>query len=204
MTQLLELPQGKRVWFSADHHFNHKNIIRFAGRPHTSLWHMNSDMVRRHNAVVAPDEVFMQCGDLALGDFEEALEFASQLNGIKYIKPGNHERVSVAMRQRPGSFERFTAMYEAAGFTVLPEVGATTIELDGQLFDVSHYPHVGDHTERDRHVALRPEDTGRPLIHGHIHTLRKTSGRMFNVGVDVNDFTPVSSDEILAWAATLA
>ena len=200
----LELPEGVPVWFSSDHHFNHKNIIRFSERPYAGLWHMNTDMIRRHNAVVEPHHTVILTGDLVLGDFDEGLDYASQLNGDIWFKLGNHDRGSAAGRQRPGYAERFREKYEAAGFKVLTDLEETTITIGGRTVVISHYPYRGDHTEHDRHVALRPEDRGLPLIHGHIHQLRKISGRMFNVGVDVNNFTPVSDTEIIAWLETLA
>lgn len=197
----LELPAGARIAVSSDHHFNHARIIEFCDRPYTSLWHMNSDMVARHNAVVAPDDVFIALGDLAMGAFDEALSFAAQLNGIKYLIPGNHDRTSSAFNSGKDA-HRYRHRYEDAGFHLLPEAGVF-IHLGGRRVNLSHYPHTGDHTERDRHVALRPRDTGHPLLHGHIHQTRRTDGRMFNVGVDVNSFTPVTEEQILQWLGTL-
>lgn len=200
----LELPEGVPVWFSSDHHFNHKKICEYAGRPYSSLWHMNTDMVRRHNAVVGPQDTVIFTGDLALGDFDEALEFVAQLNGNIRFKLGNHDRGSAAGRQRPGYAERFKEKYEAAGLQVISDLEETTITIGGRTVVISHYPYQGDHTEHDRHVALRPVDRGLPLIHGHIHQLRKIEGRMFNVGVDVNDFAPVSEAEVIQWLDALA
>jgi calcineurin-like phosphoesterase family protein len=77
------------------------------------------------------------------------------------------------------------------------------IELQGVRFAVSHYPYEGDHFTDDRFPELRPEDTGLPLLHGHVHKLWKFNGRQFNVGVDVNDFAPVSEHEVLAWSSTI-
>lgn len=197
----LELPEGVRVWFGSDHHLNHKRIIEFCNRPFQNLGHMNVEIVRRHNALVQADDIYFAVGDLAMGDFEEAMGFAASLNGIKYIVLGNHDRASTVF-DRGRNIERYTRRYEQAGFTVLPETGVT-IDLHGTRIAVCHYPYFGDHTERDRHVALRPKDEGLPLVHGHIHAERRISGRMFNVGVDVNDFTPVSQEEILAFARGL-
>ena len=198
----LELPEGVRVWFSSDRHFNHKRIIEFCDRPFQSLGHMNIEMVRRHNALVAPDDIYIDTGDLALGDFQEALGFAAMLNGIKYIVPGNHDRTSQAFNGGKDA-DRYRHRYEDAGFTVLPESGVT-VDIAGTRFAVCHYPYFGDHTEKDRHVALRPQDEGLPLLHGHKHKEGgRINGRMFNVGVDVNDFTPVSQEQVLAFAEGL-
>lgn len=200
----LELPAGVPVWLGSDHHLNHKRIIEFEKRPFASLREMNEEIVRRHNEVVEPHHVFIQAGDFIMGDFEEGLEYAAQMNGQGYVKLGNHDRGSAAGRNRPGYAERFAERYREAGFIVLSDLEETTITIGGRTVVISHYPYRGDHTEHDRHLALRPVDRGLPLIHGHIHSLRRISGRMFNVGVDVNDFAPVSDQEIIAWLNTLA
>jgi calcineurin-like phosphoesterase family protein len=74
--------------------------------------------------------------------------------------------------------------------------------IGDKMFVLSHYPYNGDHTEKDRHVNLRPTDQGVPLIHGHTHqteqiTFSKKGTPMLSVGVDANGFTPVSSETIL-------
>lgn len=70
-------------------------------------------------------------------------------------------------------------------------------------FWVSHYPYEGDHTEHDRHLAVRPRDYGLPLVHGHIHGVRHFDDRMFNVGVDVNNWRPVHQSTIIDWPSAL-
>jgi len=198
----LELPSGVRIWLRSDDHFGHQNIIKYTDRPYPHTDAMDSDFIRRHNALVDPDDIVIDTGDLALGNIDASLACAAALNGRKFLIPGNHDRVSKAGRNKPAYIEKFIPRYEAAGYTVLPEAGVT-IDIRGVRFALSHYPYAGDHTERDRHVEFRPADEGLPLLHGHIHTLRRTEGRMFNVGVDVNDFAPVSEEQILEWAATL-
>lgn len=200
----LELPEGVRVWLSSDHHLNHKRIIEFEKRPYANLREMNQDIVARHNAVVAPDDIFIQLGDFIMGDFEEGLEYASQLNGDGYFKLGNHDRGSAAGRNRPGYAERFAERYREAGFVVLSDLEETFITLGGRRVQISHYPLAGDHTEHDRHLHLRPKDTGDPLVHGHVHSAWRIRGRQFNVGVDVNNFAPVADTEIIEWMETLA
>ncbi len=195
------LPAG-RVWAGSDHHFLHARIIELSNRPFATAEEMSEEIVRRHNAVVGVNDVFIQTGDLCLGPFDQSIEYAARLNGIKFMVPGNHDRTSEAGRNKPAYIEKFRRRYEDAGFTLLPELGCT-IDIDGVRFAVSHYPYDGDHTEQDRHTFFRPADEGHPLIHGHIHGQRRISGRMFNVGVDVNDFTPVSQEELLAFARAL-
>lgn len=73
--------------------------------------------------------------------------------------------------------------------------------LDAALF--SHFPYAGDSHGEDRYVELRPDDWGQPIIHGHVHTDWHVNGRQFNVGVDVNDFTPVSEETLIDWVRSL-
>lgn len=194
----LTLPDHDSVFASSDHHFGHTNIIRFDDRPFNSIGHMNAELVARHNMLVGERDVFFALGDLALGTFAESLEHASRLNGIKYLVPGNHDRVS-SVFDRGRNIARFQAMYEDAGFIVLPEEGVT-VDIGGATFQLSHYPYSGDHTDRDRHVNLRPADTGLPLLHGHIHNHARINGRQFNVGVSVNGYAPVTEEQILDFA----
>ena len=55
-----------------------------------------------------------------------------------------------------------------------------------------HFPYRGDSQEQDRFPDDRPIDKGEWLLHGHVHDRWSQNGRMINVGVDANDFTPVS------------
>ncbi|SDH51275.1 metallophosphoesterase [Microbacterium sp. 77mftsu3.1] len=192
----VELPEGF-VTLSSDHHFGHRLVQEERGFP--TIQEMNETLVARHNALVKPTDVFIALGDLCMGDFADSLSYAARLNGIKFLVPGNHDRVSEAGRFKPDYREKFRARYEEAGFTMLPELGVT-VTIGGVRFALSHYPYTGDHTDRDRHTFFRPQDNGLHLLHGHIHGKRRIDGRMFNVGVDVNDFAPVTQTAILEWA----
>lgn len=72
--------------------------------------------------------------------------------------------------------------------------------LDGVRF--SHFPYAGDSHDADRYTELRPEGRG-PLVHGHVHTEWQTNGEQFNVGVDVNDYKPVSEETLIDWVRSL-
>lgn len=154
-------------------------------------------------------------GDIALGKLEESLMCLSLIECPMVLYPGNHDRFSLAY-QRKG--DRMGKVREAAlryaevanDATVLleqmnnrSEFLAPFIAPNGWPVKMSHYPYTGDSHGPDRHADLRPRDEGSALIHGHVHTEWKHNGRMFNVGVDVNDFKPVSEEEILEWLATL-
>lgn len=84
-----------------------------------------------------PDDVVLHLGDLALGPIAESLPLTAQLYGRRFLVPGNHDRVSPATQSKR-AIERFTPLYEDAGWTILPEVVFGT--RAGSRILASHYP----------------------------------------------------------------
>jgi len=85
-------------YVTADPHFGHANIIRYCSRPFSSAEEMDTEIVRSWNSVVkATDKVFL-LGDFAFtrggGDVARAYaaEKINQLNGIKVLVMGNHDK----------------------------------------------------------------------------------------------------------------
>lgn len=187
---------------TSDHHFGHARISELAGRPFGEVYEMNAAMVERWNSVVAPGDVVLHLGDLTLGSIEQSVAFTAQLNGARFLVPGNHDRVSPAT-QSNAAIERFRPMYENAGWTILPEIVEGTRRSERLL--ASHYPYGGDTTDVERYGSHRPVDTGLPLLHGHTHdrAFGAHGEREFHVGVDAFDLTPVPIAVIDAWLEAL-
>ena len=187
-------------FFTSDTHFGHQRIIELCNRPFSSVEEMNEVMIERWNTVVKPDDVVIHLGDVALGKIAETLPLIGRLNGYKVLVPGNHDRVFSG--EKPRIRERFTPEY----LKVFQKIQKETVWVskdDKPYALASHFPYSGDSTGIDRHADKRPLDNGLPLIHGHVHDSWKHNGRMFNVGVDVNNFFPVSEDEIVDWISGL-
>lgn len=89
-------PTGK-VFFTADHHFGHRNIIRYCGRPFADVEEMDRAMVERWNAAVRPGDTVFHLGDFALGSAGRIAELLSALNGYKVLILGNHDRSAKRM-----------------------------------------------------------------------------------------------------------
>lgn len=189
------------AFVTSDTHFSHARISELAGRPFASVEEMDETLVTRWNSLVGPDDAVLHLGDLALGPIAQSLPITGRLNGRKYLVPGNHDRVSTAT-QTKRAIERFTPLYEAQGWTILPEVLDGT--RHGHKLRASHYPYHGDSQETERHIGNRPVDDGTPLIHGHIHARdHGADGIQFHVGVDAFGYTPVPFTVIDEWLATL-
>ena len=189
-------------YVTADTHFSHARISELADRPFTTVNEMNTELIRRWNETVAPTDVVLHLGDVALGPIEESITLTAQLNGHRYLVPGNHDRVSPATQSRK-AIERFAPLYEAAGWTILPEVIEGT--RHGYRILASHYPYKGDSQESDRHTSHRPRwDDGIPLLHGHTHARdHGPNGHQFHVGVDAHAYAPIPFTVIDEWVRGL-
>lgn len=178
--------------FTADLHLGHARILELCNRPFVDLDQMHEVIVSRWNNQVVPrDKVFI-LGDLALGKLRESLALVPQLNGKKFLIPGNHDRCwSGHEKVRPVD----RSVYEDVGLTILSEEEVT---LDG--WRMSHMPYEGDSQDSERFAAHRPKRRwpGRRewLLHGHVHTAWTVRFDQINVGMDMWDFTPVHEETI--------
>jgi calcineurin-like phosphoesterase family protein len=146
--------------------------------------------------------LLIHLGDVALGKIADSLPLVYMLNGRhKVLIPGNHDRVFSGEKEKMRL--RFDSEYRKVFNDIWPESVQTWIPHLESHVVLSHFPYEGDSQENDRHVDKRPADNGLPLIHGHIHEKRHIDGRMFNVGVDVNDYKPVHHSVIKDWIKTL-
>lgn len=79
------------IFFTADHHFGHENIIKFSERPFESLEHMNEELIKRWNEKIGPGDTVYHLGDISLGKPDFTKEILDRLNGNIHLIKGNHE-----------------------------------------------------------------------------------------------------------------
>ncbi len=175
------------IFFTADHHFDHQNIIKYCARPFAGVNEMNEEMVRRWNSVVKPEDTVYYLGDFSMA--ERPIEhFGRQLNGEKRLIIGNHDRC----HPRKQNSALVQATYREAGFTSFDV--ELKLRIAGQEVLLNHFPYFAAEPAAGyvvKHQDLRPKDQGLWLLHGHVHEKWKVKDRMINVGVDAWDFYPV-------------
>ena len=82
------------IFFTADLHFGHKNIIRYCDRPFKDVAQMNSTLIKNYNEVVRPDDTCYILGDLAMGiNSLELTKYIRRMNGRKILILGNHDKL---------------------------------------------------------------------------------------------------------------
>lgn len=166
----------ENIWFTSDTHFCHENIIRFCNRPFSNVDEMNEELIRRWNETVPPDGIVFHLGDFCLGHPGDWNDILIQLKGQIYLILGNHDMKYI----KQGFMKRFVHVTQQM-----------TIRVGGQAIILNHTPFLS-YGESNRIWQL----------HGHVHT-GPLSGKeisklplQFDVGVDNNDFRPVSFREI--------
>jgi len=176
------------IWFTADTHFDHPNVIRYCNRPFSSVQEMNRVLITNWNEVVKPQDTIHHLGDFSLSGSRRAQELVTKLNGYKILIRGNHDKGE--------------AYYLRAGFKEFhTSVPSKPCEYDEFL--LSHYPYweTYSHDDRKHKFADRMlrQRGNRWLLCGHVHEKWKSKGYSINVGVDQWNFTPVSLEQICTY-----
>ena len=174
---------AEHTFFTSDTHFNHANIIRFCNRPFKDVEQMNEVMITNWNNAISKDDTVFHLGDFCLGGAAEWTKILDRLNGKIYLIMGNHDLKNI----RQGFISRF----EHVAMQMRIEIGKKRIYL-------CHYPFLCCEGSYKDDVWQ---------LFGHVHTRRSNSGidagrlqylypTQYDVGVDNNNFTPVSFGQV--------
>ena len=179
MNKTIKLDSKQGIFFTADNHFDHGNIIRYCDRPFDSLKEMNELMMEKWNNLVEPEDVVFILGDFCFGKVDTWVWRLSHLNGQKYLALGNHDKNVPA-----GPFQKIDNIFNLLIHD--PEI------KDGQRITLCHYPML----------SWYQSHRGSWQLFGHVHGAMPNKPNMlttFNqldVGVDVHGFAPVSYQEV--------
>lgn len=173
------------IWFTADTHFCHDNIVRFSGRPFANGAEMNEEIIRRWNETVPEDGIVFHLGDFCLGGSKDWNDIMYRLHGKIYLILGNHDMKNI----KQGFMGRFELVTQQM-----------TIRVGGQSIILNHNPFLAyggsyrDVWQLFGHVHSGPlSNTGLDLPR-----LKMLFPLQYDVGVDNNDFRPVSFAQVKA------
>lgn len=188
------------IWFTSDHHFDHKNVIKYCNRPFDSIEGMNEEMVKRWNERVSSSDTVYYIGDFSLS-FTAVEKYLNRLNGMKYLIMGNHDKCHPCFgKNREQSIQKyinhgFLSVELSYQFTLYLKSNTLHV-LMPNILQLHHMPYINHETDKERYLKYRPIDTGEWLLHGHVHDKWLVKDKMINVGVDVWNFYPVSLEQI--------
>ena len=158
------------VYFTADPHFGHANIIKYCNRPFENVEEMNQVLIERWNNKVNRDDKVFVLGDFALASSKDIIKWGRALNGNKTLILGNHDRAS-------------KTVYLEAGFQ---EVIKYPI-LWNEFYILSHAPKMND----DMGIYFN--------IFGHVHDdpmYPDVSSNGVCISMERTNYEPVSFKEV--------
>ena len=168
------------MFFIADTHFGHKNVLKLCDRPFETIEEMNETFIANWNARVTGRDTVYVVGDMFFrcDDPESILR---RLHGKKHLLVGNHDS-SWMNKVDVGKY------FKSVELMTITSDGAHAVTL-------CHYPLLSWKHAKSSY-----------MIHGHIHSntdmdfwpLIAARENVLNAGVDLNGFQPVSFDELLA------
>lgn len=176
------------IYYIADNHFGHKNVIRFDNRQFADTVLMDEVLVHNWNERVTEDDTVYILGDCFWKNEENSVKLIQRLKGHKHLIRGNHDRVHGRLRFYYESIEHYAEIND-----------------NDRLVILCHYPIP----------FYKNQHYGAVMLYGHVHNTREQDFiekwkrelweseipcNMINVGcmMEYMKYTPRTLDEILA------
>ncbi len=176
------------IYYIADNHFGHKNVIRFDNRPFADTVLMDEVLVHNWNERVTEDDTVYILGDCFWKNEENSVKLIQRLKGHKHLIGGNHDRVHGRLRFYYESIEHYAEIND-----------------NNRLVILCHYPIP----------FYKNQHYGAVMLYGHVHNTREQDFiekwkrelweseipcNMINVGcmMEYMKYTPRTLNEILA------
>jgi len=168
--------QQPNIFFTADTHFGHANIIKYCSRPYKTVYDMNVDLIDRWNSKVKKEDIVYHLGDFAFMQPDDIVSLRKQLNGTIHLIYGNHDKNVINTK---GIFESIQPRKELY------------INCDDEklYFVLDHY--AMRVWNKSHHGAIH--------LYGHSHgtLVDDPSSRSMDVGVDTNNYFPYALSDVL-------
>lgn len=189
------------LYFTADTHFGHENVLKLDGRPFATVEEMDEALIANWNAVVRPCDTVWHLGDfLWRTDIEYAAGIIERLNGEIRLLKGNHDNVLAKLLEKGRLPVRARAKIAYVG-------DYREVRSERKRFVMSHYPMP---CYNGRFHTKKGENEGIYMLHGHVHaTFEQTimqalaygqnpPMQLVNVGCMLWGYAPVSIAQIEA------
>lgn len=188
------------IYYTSDLHLGNSNIIKYEHRPWKTVEEMDAGLIGNWNQVVGRDDDVYVLGDFCFAGATKAIQYLECLNGHKHLIRGNHDKF---MRQQ--KFKDYVLAKEHDYFFATPRSHlwqhAPLIKDDG------YYKHMND-GELEVILCHFPilywdgmDDRGTIHLYGHMHSrpgMQHPHPDAYNVGVDVNNYRPVTLAQLMA------
>lgn len=172
------------LFFTSDTHFWHSNIIKYCNRPFMDIEEMNEEIIKRWNDKIEKNDLVFHLGDFAFCGSSQYKTLLERLNGKIILILGNHDWRNI----KEGYMSKFNGIYQQL-----------RIKVDDQRIYLNHFPFL----------CYEGSWRGVWQLFGHVHSgpynnggglddprLKMLLPGQYDVGVDNNNFTPISYKEL--------
>lgn len=196
----------KNTFFTSDWHLGHENVLKFCKntRKVSTLDEMYDILIKNYNNTIKSTNTCYFLGDYSF-DITIGKEVLSKLNGKKICVRGNHDKGHQSLLNMG-----FDAVLDSVSWKVADKyITASHFPLKGiWREDCSQFKNYngkdnwhGEYKYMNKFNILNY--SGQDIhLHGHLHSPRggvnkKIEGVQFDVGVDANNMTPLSLNNII-------
>lgn len=169
------------IYVTSDLHFQHKNILTYeaASRPFASTTEMDETLIGNWNSVVTKEDTVYVLGDLSMGQIETAIPLIQRLNGKIILIRGNHDTVKRMEEYKKIGIEIHDIFY---------------LPYKGRFFVMCHFPIASQEFIN----MVRNDNSEVVVLYGHVHhnAPKGYVNGTFHIGVDTNNLTPLSIQQI--------
>jgi calcineurin-like phosphoesterase family protein len=161
------------IYFTSDLHLGHKNIIKYCNRPFLNVEEMNETIINNWNNKITNEDIVYNIGDFCFGD---ASYFLSKLNGNKHLLLGDHDK------QINNGLKKLAYIHKEKIIEIPIEVNNKK-----QLIILCHWC-----------MRTWPKSHYNSWhLFGHSHGRLNSIGKSHDVGIDNNNFNPLSLIDII-------
>lgn len=181
-----------QTFFISDLHFGHKNILSYDDRPFLDIETHDRALIDKWNDAVGIDDEVWILGDISWYGVSKTVEILKQLNGIKKLCIGNHDKALLKSADFRAQFAEITNYKEIKS-------GDTGLVL-------CHYPipcfnnHYSGWVHLYGHVHISFEWNMMKQLRYQMEELYEKPCKMYNVGCMIPgmDFTPRTLEFIMS------
>lgn len=158
-----------KIWFTADTHFGHTNIIKHCSRPFLTSEEMDLQLLDNFQSKLRKGDILYHLGDVGWSSFPMEEWFSKLECKEVHLILGNHDSPQIKWS------------------TLCWKGTEKSLRVGDQSLDLYHYPQR----------SWKHKGKGGIHLFGHTHGKLSDLDRSMDVGVDTNNFFPYELDEIL-------
>jgi len=162
--------EDPKVFFTSDLHLNHANILKYCNRPFKNVEEMDRVIIENFKSTLKEGDTLYILGDLTFKRqyAENFLRIITGMGVEVHFIIGNHDKDGKTLE----IIEKYC--------TDVQEM--KEIQIQGIKITMCHYPMY----------SWNASHYGAWHLFGHVHGRKPFATKQYDVGVDSNDFKPVS------------